>query len=82
MRYEVGQVWTRDGKKREIVNLFVENDKHERTWATNCEDDTKLRYVLWRKSPKHKEHRCWCSTWFAWVEKATLSTPKEIAPCI
>lgn len=56
-RPEPGQVWERDGKRREVVRV---------------DDCGSGFFVSWCRPGTAKVRECWCSTWDEWASKATL----------
>ena len=66
--YKVGQVWERDGLRREIVAVNMGGNRF-----TDSTENLKTYYILWRRPPKGAERpAAWCSTWFDWASRATL----------
>lgn len=71
--YKVGQVWERDGKQREIVELITRGGiKRQEV------DRISVFNIRWARPGKKPANRyTWCGTWNEWASKATLTTTPD-----
>lgn len=58
MKPKAGEIYERDGKQREVVGVSPIGEGYG---------------VFWRKPGATSTKQCWCSTWEAWVSKATVA---------
>lgn len=70
--YRVGQVYERDGKRREIARIRVWGKGGGYTMPAFVAPTSSSYELDWKRPGASPLKKCWCATWMAWASKATL----------
>lgn len=74
--YKVGQVWEKDGRRREVVRIESFRTRESVDSTAHVQKGPGERYgcfhLWWRKDTGGAERKMWCSSWMEWARRATL----------